>query len=148
MPSHRPGLGLTVHRSQNAANFVLCTVIRISVPKKAMELSRRIRRGSFTCKNAASRVCNILFMIAFLVVMVFALSSLGVFTKKHNEIKSHIKKSGHDCILFATNDELGKYHLSDTAACRFAIGGSAIVAIGAVFFLLVYLIKAVLGASV
>ena len=109
-------------------------------------LSQRIRGGSFTCKNTFSCMCNILFMIAFLVVMASALSP-GVFTKKHNEIKSHIKKSGHNCILFATIDQLGKYHLSDTAACCFAIGGSVIVTIGTVFFLLVYLIKAVLSAS-
>ena len=114
---------------------------------QSQSFSQRSQKRIVSCKNACSRTCNVLFMTVFFLVLVVALTSLGIFTKKDQDIKRNLHKSGYDCILFATKHQLGKGHYSDNSSCGFAIWGNAIVALGAGLLLLAYLIKAAVGTS-
>ena len=106
-------------------------------------------RRRVSCRKAGSRICHSLLAIAFFLVMVISFTSLGIFAAKHNAIDDDLPDSaGKDnCILYTTKKQLEKGKLSGGVGCRFSIWGSAVVATGAGLFMLGYLIKTAVGAS-
>ena len=77
----------------------------------------------------------------------FSVTSLGLFTAKHNKIDGQLHTGDAKCILYTTQDQIKDQKLSSGVGCRFAIWGSGIVALVSGVFMLGYVIKAVYGPS-
>ena len=104
-------------------------------------------KKSIYCRRAGSRMCHGLMAVSFLLMMAVSFTSLGIFAAKHNSISRHLPKSGTaNCILYVDKDDLSDEKLSKGVGCRFAIWGSAVVALGTGLFMLGYLLKLALGA--
>lgn len=106
-------------------------------------------RSAVCCRRAGSRICHSFLAIVFFLMMAVALASLGIFASKHDEIGRKLPSSVGDakCILYTSGDQLKKSELSHGVGCRFTIWGGAVVAMGAGLFMLGYLIKIALAAS-
>lgn len=98
------------------------------------------------CRKAGSRIFHSLLAILFFFVMTATLTSLGVFAAKHNDIAGELAGDSN-CILYTTKNELEDGELSSGVGCRFSIWGSAVVAVGTGLFMLGYIIKTTVGAS-
>ena len=100
------------------------------------------------CNNPGSRICHVFFVTAFLLVTACSIASLLVFVLKHDEIQNDLPDdSSGDCILYVTEDQAEGKNIGGGDFCRFAIYGSGAVALGAAIYLLVYVIKCVVGAK-
>ena len=98
------------------------------------------------CNNPGSRICHVFFVTAFLLVIACSIASLLVFVLEHNEIQNDLPDdSSGDCILYVTRK--ARTVIGGGGFCRFAIYGSGAVALGAAIYLLVYVIKCVVGAK-
>ncbi len=111
-------------------------------------------------KNFASRIFHCLLAVAFFILLLLALSSLGNTAVTYNEIKEDSKYAkkgdyGGDhgtCILYADypctiDDNDSCLCLSSDPSCQFAVTGSGIMALAAMLLLVLSLVKAALGIS-
>ncbi len=111
-------------------------------------------------KNLASRIFHCLLAVAFFILLILALTSLGNTAVIYDDVKEdsvYAKKGdlGGDhgtCILYAdypcTIDDYDKsLCLSSDPPCQFAITGSGIVGLAALLLLVLSLVKAALGTS-
>jgi hypothetical protein len=103
--------------------------------------------GSQRCRRPGSRLCHGLLGLLFFLMMAVALSSLAIFTVKHNSIDENLHTGDAKCILYTTKSQLKDEKLSKGAGCEFTIWGSGVVAVLAGIFMLGYVFKAVYGAS-
>ena len=100
------------------------------------------------CNNPGSRIGHIFFITAFLLVISCSVASLVVFALGHDQIQDDLDDSANgDCILFVTDDQAEDGDIGGGGFCRFAIYGSGAVAVGTAIYLLVFIIKCIVGAK-
>ena len=100
------------------------------------------------CRNPASRIGHIFYITAFLLVIGCSLASLLVFVLKHNEVQNSLPADASgDCILYVEEEQVRSNDIGGGDFCRFAIYGMGTVALGTTLYILVYVLKCVVGAE-
>ena len=100
------------------------------------------------CRHPGSRIGHGLLATAFLLVVLGCIISLSVFAVKHDEIQANLPdESDGDCILYVSRSRVVNDDIGDGGFCRFAIYGSVVVGLGAALYLIVFVIKLLIGVS-
>ena len=107
------------------------------------------KRSGVCCRRACSRICHSFLVIVFFLITATALTSLGVFASKHNQIGDKLPDDVGDskCILYTSHNQLEKNELSHGAGCLFTIWGGAAVALGAGLLMFGQFIKVAVAVS-
>lgn len=108
-------------------------------------------------KNLGSRIYHCLLAVAFLFLLILALSSLGNTAVTYSNVKEKsiygkdLNGRAGTCILYADypcerhNISPDSVCLSDDPACQFAITGCALMALVALVLIVLSLVKVALG---
>ena len=96
-------------------------------------------------KHFASMLFHMGIGVAFLILLVLALVSLGSLAAKHNETLGLCPQYRCGCILFCTRESGTTIQFSRGKSCVFGIWGEAVIAAIAVGFIVLAVVKVATG---
>ena len=103
-------------------------------------------------ENQGARVFHLMMIIPagvlILLLSLISLGSLSTTNKRFNDQYEKVFDKRGRCILYASSDGENNLEYSDGEQCKFGIAGNVILAILAIAFAVVLVVKAVFGIRV